>query len=224
MATSGSTDLSMTAREVIDYALKKIRVLDPTETASAEDAEDAQRELNLMLKSWQKHENLWRYTEGSITLLASDVDYTLSPQPHRVVSARYRNAGGTDLPMSLLTREEYYNLPLKTSNGSPTQFYVDYQRASAVFYVWQSLAAVTTETIKYTYLRKFEDIDSLDNELDIRQEHFELVGLNLAARLADDHGRTGEVINRVIARGEVLLQEFLDDDREDEIRFVPSRY
>lgn len=222
MATSGSINFNMTGRDVIDYALKKIRVLDASETASAEDAEDAQRELNVMLKSWLKYENLWRYSEGSITLLASDIDYDLTPVPHRVISARYRNAGGSDLPMRLLTREEYFDLPSKTTTGAPTQFFVDYQRAAATFYVYQCLAAPTTETIKYTYLRKFEDIDSLDDDIDIRQEHFELVGLNLAARLADDHGRAGPIIDRVIARGMAMLEEALDADREDEIRFVPA--
>jgi hypothetical protein len=89
-------------------------------------------------------------------------------------------------------------------------------------YVYQPLAAVTSETIKYTYQRKFEDIDALTNNLDVRQEHLELVGYNLASRLADDYGRASPVTDRVIARAEALLQGFLDDDREDEIRFVPA--
>jgi hypothetical protein len=40
--------------------------------------------------------------------------------------------------------------------------------------------------------------------------------------LADDYGRASPVTDRVIARAEALLQGFLDDDREDEIRFVPA--
>lgn len=225
MTTSGSTNFGFTAREAIDYALKKIRVLDAAESATAEDAEDALRELNVMLKSWQKYESLWRYTEGSITLLDDTVSYELgtapSVHPYRIISARYRNSSSIDLPMRLLTREEYYSLPQKTNTGTPTQYYVDYQRAAATVYIWQCLGTVTIETIKYTYLRKFEDIDSLDDDIDIRQEHFELVGLNLAARLADDHGRTGPVIDRVIARGMAMLEDALDADREDEIRFIP---
>lgn len=221
MATSGSTDFSMTANDVIVFALKKLRVLSTGETPDAEQGEDAMQALTLMLKGWQKYESLWRYTEGSATLLANTANYTLSPMPHRVISARYYN-GTSDTPMTLLTREEYYDLPLKTSTGVPSQYYVDYQRDSTVLYVWQPLASVTSQTIKYTYQRKFEDVDELTNDLDIRQEHLELVGYNLASRLADDYGRGGEITARVIERAGSLLNDFLDDDREDEIRFVPA--
>ena len=221
MATSGSIDFNLTAREIVQYALDELRVTGAGEEPTAEDAESAQRVLNALLKSWQKHENLWRYTEGSVTLVADDIDYALSPVPFRVISARYRNSGGIDLPMSLLTREEYYNLPIKTNTGTPIQYYIDYQRAAATMYVWQALSSITTETIKYTFIRKFEDIDSLDNDLDVRQEHLEMVALNLAVRLAPRFGKTS--IDLTLARAEQLLNDFLDDDREDEIRFVPDR-
>jgi hypothetical protein len=224
MATSGSIDFGITARQAVDFALKKLRVLGSDETATGEDADTAQRELNLMLKGWQKYESLWRLTEGSITLVADDVDYSLSPVPHRVVSARYRDASATpnDLPLEVMTREEYYDLPNKTTAGSPHSYYVDYQRSAVTFYVWQPLASVTTETIKYTFQRKFEDIDSLDNDIDVDQEWLEVVGYNLASRLVDDFGRSGESVTRIIARAEQLREEMLDDDREDFVQFVPG--
>ena len=225
MATSGSIDYGFTARQAVTFALRKIKVLASGEDPTAEDAEDAQIELNLMLKGWQKHENLWRHTEGSITLLADTYSYALSTAttiPHRVISARYRNASSIDLPMTLMTREEYYDLPDKTTTGIPTQYYVDYQRANPTFLLWQSLASVTTETIQYTYQRKYDDIDSLDNDLDVRQEHFEVVGYNLAERLCDDYGKSGPGVDRLTARASMLLEQALDEDREDFVQFVPA--
>jgi hypothetical protein len=222
MATSGSIDFNMSAREVITYALRKINILAETEDPGADQAARAMTELNVMLKGWQKHENLWRLTEGSVALTDATASYSLSPIPHRVVSVRYRNTGGTDLPMEEMSRQEYYDLPLKTSAGTPTSYYVDYQRATVTLFVWPVLADATTETFKHTYQRKFEDIDALDNDIDIKQEHFEVVGYNLAARMADDYGRKGEHISRIIARAEMLLQDALDDDRETSIQFVPG--
>lgn len=228
MATSGSIDFSLTAREVVDFALKKLRVLSADETATGEDADTAQRELNLMLKGWQKYENLWRMTEGSVTLVASTYSYALSPVPHRVLSARYRNSSSLDSPdLQLLTREEYYRLPNKSTTGIPTQFYVDYQRSTATMYLWQALSSVTTETetIQYTYLRKFEDIDSLDNDIDVDQEWLEVVGYNLAMRLGPDFGRVGTRSFALIERFAInLKEEMLDDDREDYVQFVPEAY
>lgn len=223
MATSGSIDFNMSARQVITSALQRINMLAEHETPSASMATRAMSELNMMLKGWQKHENLWRLTEGSVTLLTDTAGYALSPVPHRVISARYRSAGGIDLPMSEMARSEYYDLPLKTGNGIPTQFYVDYQRSAVTMYVWQLLSSVTTETVKYTFQRKFEDIDALDNDIDVKSEHFEVVDFNLAARLADCYGRSGAHIDRIIARAQMLLNDALDDDREDFIQFIPER-
>jgi hypothetical protein len=157
-------------------------------------------------------------------LLDATGSYALSPVPHRVISARYRNASSTDLPLEPLNRDFYYDMPLKTSAGTPNSYYVDYQRAAVTMYLWPVLADATTETIKYTFQRKFEDVDALENDIDIKQEHFEVVGYNLAARMADDYGRSGPHIDRVIARAQILLDGALDDDREDFIQIVPGRH
>lgn len=223
MTTSGSIDFNMTAREVITFALRKINMVDENEDPSSGMAARAMTELNVMLKEWQKYEHLWRYTEGSVTLIAGTYSYALSPVPHRVVDARYRDANTRDLPMMEMTRDDYYDRPIKSATGIPTEWYVDYQRAAATIYFLNVPASITTETVKYTFQRKFEDIDDLANDIDIKQEHFGMAGYNLAARMADDYGRTGEAIGRVIARAEQLRNDALDDDREDFIQFVPGR-
>jgi hypothetical protein len=222
MATSGTITFNMTARELITFSLRKINLVDENEDPPAGMTARAMTELNVMLKEWQKYENLWRMTEGSVTLIASTFSYALSPVPHRVISARYRDANARDIPMDPLTREEYYDMPLKTGAGIPTQYYTDYQRAAVTMYLWQCPASITTETVKYTFQRKFEDISDPANDIDIKQDHFGTVGYNLAARMADDYGRTGEAINRVIARAEQLRNDALDEDREDFIQFVPQ--
>ena len=222
MATSGSVDYSLTARQVIKFALQKVNMLALHEDPSDERADNALIELNIMCKEWMKYENLWRLTEGSATLVADTASYVLSPVPYRVIDARYRDADSRDLPMMQMSRSDYYDLPLKTTQGIPTQWYLDKQRATRTLYVWPVIASVTTETIQYTYQRLFDDVDDLDDEIDIPQEYFSVVAFNLAARLADSVGRTGPHIDRVIQRAEMLLQEALDDDRPDFIQFMPD--
>ena len=225
MATSSSIDYGFTARQAVTFALRKLRVIGEGEDPTADQADDATIELNLMLKEWMKYENLWRMTEGSITLLASTYSYALSTStliPHRVISARYRDANSRDLPMMLMSREEYYNLPLKSTDGIPTQYYVGYQRANPTFYIWQGLASVTTETIKYTYQRKFEDIDDLSNDIDIRQEHFSTVAYNLATRLIPDYAVPASTASLIVALAENTLEAALDEDREDFIQLMPE--
>lgn len=222
MATSGSIDYSLNARQVITFALQKINLLALHEDASGERADNALVELNMMCKEWMKYENLWRLTEGFVTLVADTASYTLAPDPHRVVDVRYRDVNSRDLPMYQMGRQEYFDLPVKTIQGIPTQYFFDKQRTSTLLYVWPLLSSATTETLRVSYQRKFEDVDSLDDEIDIPQEYFSVVAYNLAARLADSSGRTGAHIDRVIARAEHLLQEALDDDRPDFIQFMPD--
>lgn len=219
MATSGSIDFSLTAREIVVMALKKLGVFDPT----ADEVADGIEEMNVMLKGWQmmpQSPNLWRQTEGSVTLVASTASYTLSPKPFRVVDARYRNTSSQDLPMEELTREEYQSLPNKTSTGVPTCYYVDYQRASTVMYVWPLMAAVTTETIKYDYQRAYEDIDAPSNDVDIPSEYTDVVVYSLADRLQDQFGKSVPSVTR---RAEFLVAAASAADRESVIRFIPQR-
>lgn len=221
MATSGSIDYSLTARGVCTFALEELRETGADETPDASDMAAVLKRLNLMLKSWQMTgPNIWRQTVGSATLVASTASYVLSPRPHRVIEARYRDTSGRDLPMEELTRSEYYDLPLKTSTGIPTCYYVDHQRSASTLYVWPVPSSVTTETIQYTYQRVFEDLDALENDLDIPQECLELVGTSLAVRCFALFGKSDKDLER---RAMELRAEFEQSDREHVVRFVPER-
>ncbi len=226
MATSGSSDYSLTARQVIEYALRKINVTANGNTPSSEVADDALVELNVMLKEWMKYDSIWRLTETSLTPTASTASISMSSaNPYRVIDVRYRNTSSIDLPMEELTRQEYYDIPLKTSTGTPTSWYFDPQRATNTLYLWPLLSSVTTETLRVTYQRRYEDVDDLSNDIDVPQEHLAVVGYNLASRLCDRYGKAGPHVDRIVARAEKMLDEILDADRPEVIRFVPeSRY
>lgn len=224
MSTSGSTDYSLTARQVIEYALRKINVTANGNTPSSEVADDALVELNVMLKEWMKYDSIWRLTETSLTPTADTASISMSSaNPYRVVDVRYRNTDSIDIPMQEITRQEYYDIPDKTSTGTPTSWYFDPQRATNTLYFWPVLDSVTTETLRVTYQRRYEDVDDLGNDLDVPQEHLAVVGYNLASRLADRYGKAGPHVDRIVARAERMLEEILDADRPEVIRFVPER-
>ena len=224
MATSSSIDYSLTAREIIEYALQKINILAKGESATARHSDGALRELNMMLKEWMIYPAIWRRVAGSATPTASTASISIasSVNPYRIIACRYRNASSIDLPMTELTHEEYYDLPNKTVTGIPTQWYFEPTRSTNTLYIWPLLSSVSTETIRYTYQRRFEDVDDLANEVDVGQEWLSTVGLNLAGRLADDYGRKGEHINRIVARAEALFERMQDADRPEMVRMVPG--
>src|SRR3990167_2927261 len=89
MATSGSIDLSLTAQEIITYALRLINICAQTEEPSADDAERGRVELNMMLKDWMRYEHIWRVKEGYVNIVADEDGYSLTPRPHRIHEVRY---------------------------------------------------------------------------------------------------------------------------------------
>jgi hypothetical protein len=227
MALSGSVDFSINARELITKTLRKMAVLGVTQALDADEAEDVRVELNLMLKGWQrKGPHLWKKTEGSIPLVNATASYDLAAtlNPLRILAARYRDTAGRDLPMRLFTREDYFNLPVKTSSGIPTQYYFDPQRGAPTLYVWPVKATIITETVRVTYQKRIDDIDDLNNDIDIPQEHFDVVLYALAERLLDDYGIEGEAAQRIMLRSQALLGEAMDWEREDELIFQTDRY
>lgn len=226
MATSGSSDFTINAREVIEAALRKMAVLGVAQTLDADEADAARIELNTMIKGWQRSgPHLWRISRGSVTLTNATASYDLAAglNPLRVLSVRYRDTAGRDLPLRRLTGDDYDDLPLKTSSGTPTQFYFDPQRGVPTLYLWPVKATITTETARLTYQRRIEDIDDLSNDMDIAQEHFDVLVYALAERLLDDYGVEGETAKRIIARSQMLLQEAADFEREAMVRFEMER-
>lgn len=189
MATSSSTDFSLNARQIATAALEMIGVIAVGDTPEAEHITKALEQLNFMVKTWgaSNDPKLWLVTEGSLALVASTASYTLTAA-RKVISARRRIGSGTsqnDLALRVVSRQEYDDRPGKLSTGSPLEVYFDPQRAARTLYVWPvpdaTIAASTT--IKYTYLRVIEDLDSLSDDFDIPQEWLETMQMSLAARL-----------------------------------------
>jgi hypothetical protein len=227
MALSGSYDFSLTARQVITFALRKCNIVGLNQDPSAAAAEDARILLNLMLKDWQqKGPHLWKKTEGPVTLTNATSSYNLAAtlNPLRVLSVRYRDTNSKDLPMEMLERTEYFDLPDKSSAGPPNTWYFDPQRGAPTLYVWPVKATITTETLRVTYQKRIDDIDTLDDDIDVAQEWLMTVGYGLASLLLDDYPVDGKESDRIIARAEMLKAQAEDYDREDTLVFCPSEY
>lgn len=193
MALSGSTDFAENTRQIARDALVTLGVEQPGKAPDHERFQFAQRQLNRIIKAWQaKGYNLWRTTEGAITLVADQQSYTMggttpdfSIRPLRIEQMRFVQADGTESPIMIpVAREYYFSLPQKGANGTSTQYYYDPGRAQGTLYIWPVLSSVTTEQIKFTYQRSFDDFDAALNEPDVPQEWFDVLVKTLAAQLA----------------------------------------
>ena len=117
MATSGSTDYSLTARGIATAALEMVGVIALGDTPEAEHSAKALEQLNLMVKTWSATPDpkLWLLTEGTQALTATTASYTLA-SAHKVLSVR-RRTSNIDVPLTELSRSDYFDLPNKSATG-----------------------------------------------------------------------------------------------------------
>ena len=81
MATSGSVEFTMCALEVVNKAFGKIGVKVAEQALQADEYQDGQDALNLMIKSWGAQGlHLWTKEEGVLFLDLGKADYSLGPQ------------------------------------------------------------------------------------------------------------------------------------------------
>ena len=212
MAVTGT----ITTQDLIADALRKIGVVAEDEPMTADQAASGLRAWNRLLKSWQNRGyNLWAVATQTVTLTTA-ASYTMAPvRPVRILNARLVRSG-IETPMLPMTRQEYDALPVKLSTDLPTRFYYDKQREAALFYIWPVLASASGETIRVTFEREAEDQTDLNAVPDIPAEWWEAAVYGLAARLADDHGKS---VPNVVARAEEELRLALADDHEESVFF-----
>ncbi len=187
MSVSGVITYTLGLNEIIEEALDVIGVGSEGELITADMYARGKRSLNLMLKTWNAQDDLWRRTLVSVPMVAGVAQYALAPKPMRVLSARRKQAvGGYETPMTEWSRQEYLDQPSKTQSPStPVNFYYDPQRDDGLLYVWPapSVAVAPTITVELDVLRPMFIMDSSADTLDLPEEWQETVVMNLASRL-----------------------------------------
>jgi hypothetical protein len=202
-----------TVLEVIRDAYRELNVVGYEDEMDGPQASRGVSLLYDMLREWQTTDHLWTTTEETITL-STALSYTLTTRAVRVHGVRLVRSG-VETPMHSMTRQEYRDLPVKTSTGLPTSYYVDHLRASTVIYVWCPLAAAAGETMIVDAERAITEPLLRAGVLDIPPEWTRAVKLNLACEIARGAERTPPTQDAAIALSRVLAA-----DREGSIFFA----
>jgi hypothetical protein len=161
MTTSGTRDFNLDVAEIIEEAYERCGL----EVRTGYDARTARRSLNLMLAEWANRGlNLWTVAEGMFTVTAGDPSYALAADVVDILDVIVRRSG-TDYEMDRISRTEYFTLPNKTTQGRPSQYFLD-RTITPTMYVWAA-PENSTDQIRYYYVRRMQDADSLTNTNDI---------------------------------------------------------
>lgn len=189
MTTSGQITYEPSALEIIEAMFSTLGIAQEGEALSPRMYQDGLRALNGMIQTYSAHPHLWTYTQGSVTLVASQAAYVVSPRALRIVEVRYRR-NGIDVPMTMFSRQEYYDQPNKTVSPSiPVNFYFDPKVSNGTLYLWPapSVTAAAQYTIHYTYIRFMDIITETNQTLDLPQQWIEPIIWNGAKRLMSQY-------------------------------------
>lgn len=189
MTVSGTDSFNMTLTEIVEKAFHILGKAEEGEAMTPRMYSDGKSSLNLLIKTWGAQTHLWTLAEGSVTMVASQAAYVITPKPMRIIDVRRRQAG-IDVPLSEMSRQEYFDQPTKTTSPStPVSFYYDPQRSTGTLYLWPapSSAIIGTITLNMTYLRRMDDMVSTNDDADMPQEWLQALVWNLANELETEY-------------------------------------
>jgi hypothetical protein len=227
MTTSGTITYQPSTNEIITGAFNLLGVCQEGEALTPRQYSDGLRGLNGLIQTLSAFPHLWTATEGSLALVADQPSYVVSPRALRIVDCRYR-LNGIDVPMTMFSRQEYFDQPNKTVSPSiPVNFYFDPKVADGTLYLWPcpSAQAAAQYTIHYTYV-KFLEIQTATNQtLDIPQQWIEAIMWNLAKRLATQYPvNDPNLMNLMLAQAQEYWDRLTAWDNEPASLFMQADY
>ena len=143
--TSGTTSFSISRDDIIKGALRKIGVVAQGEVPTQAQYDEGAFALNLLIKAWEADGMpLWALRTTPITLSGGINSYEIglgktvnTDKPLKVIQAWNRNIiSNVDVPMRIITKQEYSILGNKTISGNPIQIYYEPLRDSGILHVF----------------------------------------------------------------------------------------
>ena len=174
MTTSGSKDFELDVADYIEEAFERCGL----EVRTGYDLKTAKRSMNLMLAEWANRGlNQWTIKQRTLTLTQGDGDYDLSADVIDVLSVVVRRSN-TDYALDRLSRDSFLSIPNKTTQGRPSQFFLDRQVTPALK-VWP-VPENSTDTIIYDALTRMDDADAQTNTMDMPFRFYPCLAAGLA--------------------------------------------
>lgn len=206
MAVSGSTDFELDVSDYIEEAFERCGL----EVKTGYDLKTAKRSMNLMFAEWANRGlNQWTIVQRTQAVTAGTASYTLGGDVIDVLSMVVRRSG-TDISIDKISRDDFLNIPNKSTEGRPTQFFVDRQ-ITPVIKVWPT-PENSTDILVYDCLTRLDDADTYTNTLDVPFRFYPCLAAGLAYYIAIK--RAPDRIQMLKAVYEEELDRALSEDRD----------
>jgi len=181
MATSGTTDFNLSIDDLIEEAFERCGMRPTT----GYHLTSARRSLNLLFLDWANRGlNLWTIEQATYALTQGVNEIALSTDTVNVLEAiiRQNNQGiNTDVYIERISREDWLNVPDKTSQARPAQFYVERTNTPKVYFY---PAADQNYTFVYYRIRRMQDAGVYTNTADVNFRFLPCLTSGLAYQLS----------------------------------------
>ena len=158
MAFSGTKTFALDIAETIEEAYE----LAGLEQRTGYDARTARRSLNIMFADWaNRGVNLWTIEEVSLDLVQGTNQYTMNSYDIDILSAVIRDSStspSTDIEIDRIGRQEFLNIPNKTTQARPTQYFVDRQ-ITPVINIWPTPDSANYKLVSYR-IQRIDDVNT----------------------------------------------------------------
>lgn len=206
MATSGSTDFELDVADYIEEAFERCGL----EVRTGYDLKTAKRSLNLMLAEWANRGlNQWTIEQRTFTVTQGDSETDLGTDVIDILSVVVRRSS-TDYALERVSRDEFLNIPNKTTQGRPTQFFLDRQ-ITPNLKIWPA-PENSTDVIIYDALTRIEDADTQTNTIEVPFRFYPCLTAGLAYYIALK--RAPQRIQLLKAVYEEELERAMIEDRD----------
>jgi hypothetical protein len=206
MTVSGSTDFELDVADYIEEAFERCGL----EVRTGYDLKTAKRSMNLMFADWANRGlNQWTIEQRSFTVTSNDGDYDLGTDVIDVLSLVVRR-DGTDYALDRIGRDAYLNIPTKTTQGRPTQYFVDRQ-ITPVLKMWP-LPDNSTDVVLYDALTRLDDADTYTNTLGVPFRFYPALAAGLAYYISVK--RAPDRMQMLKSLYEEELNRAMDEDRD----------
>jgi len=234
--TSGTAtfEKGFTIADITEEAYERIGI----QGVSGYQLKSARRSLNILFQEWgNRGLHYWEVRNNSITLVDGQATYTMYRSTadgtseatavygvDDVLEASYRNASSIDTPLTKINRSAYQALSNKTSEGQPTQYFVErfIDKVTITLYLTPG-SSEAGNFLNFYYVKRIEDAGAYTNDADVPYRFVPCMVAGLAYQLSIKHAP--ERIQTLKLLYEDELQRALEEDGSSSSTFItPKTY
>ena len=183
MAFSGTKTFALDIADTIEEAYE----LAGLEQRTGYDARSARRSLNIMFADWaNRGVNLWTIEEVSLDLVQGTNQYSLNEYDIDILSAVIRDSStspSTDIEIDRIGRQEFLNIPNKTTQARPTQYFVDRQ-ITPVVKLWPTPDSTYTYKLVANTIQRIDDVTASAQDPEVPSRFMPCMASGLAYYIA----------------------------------------